>query len=288
MKFKFLSQLLKSDQDIFLYDTWCDDKFDGKIIEVKSWYPNDTLEEYHKNSKITKLDYGVNDITYEINEYGYRTSKENNERRLSGKAKNIIACFGCSNTLGVGLPWKDTWCSILEQNLGDDWLVKNYGRCGASTDTISRLIYNYLKTEKPKAICCFFPHAIRLEGYDDGIMYFTPRHNEAKSLEKYEAYMKLMTEEFGKYLFIKNFKFIETLCKLNDVKFYWNTWCDSILAWDHDKIKDFLDLKNYVSDFDRYYLWEAPKARDNAHYGKIANERIGTDFYKKIIEESGG
>jgi len=269
-----------------LYETWGNDSFDGEIVEVSDWFPMDTLEYYEENIKNgIKLEYGVNDIKYEINEHGYRTTKEINEKILKKENQNIIACFGCSQTFGAGLPWNHTWASILNEKLGKSYIVKNYGINGAANDTISRTIFNYLKTETPKAICCFFPESIRMEAYDkDGLVYYSPSF--INDVEIYHSYMNIMSEEYGDYLFVKNFNFINSMCQANNVKFYWSTWCESVLNWDTENIKTFLNLENYLNNLDMNFLHNAPSARDNAHFGKSVNEKLAEGFYEKIIEEN--
>lgn len=263
---------------------WNNVCFDGEIKTISDWYPVDTLEEYEKNIKNkVKLEYGVNDIKYEINEHGYRTSKKINEKILKKENQNIIACFGCSHTFGAGLPWEHVWTSVLNEKLGENWIVKNYGINGAANDTISRTIYNYLNTETPKIICCFFPESIRMEAYDkDGLMYYSPSF--INDIQTYHSYMNLMTEEYGDYLFVKNFNFISAMCQANNVKFYWSTWCESVLKWNADKIKKFLNLNNYVR---AEFLENELRARDNAHPGRLVNKRLGNGFYEKIIKDGG-
>jgi len=275
--------ITKNFDENFLEECWNSKFFDGEIVGEFDWMGTDKIENYNsKNRK--KSEYGENDIKYEINEYGYRTSKEINKKILSKKHKNIISCFGCSNTFGIGLPWNDVWTSVLNQNFGDEWLVKNYGVSGAAVDTMSRLIYNYTKIEKPKIICCFFPDIYRMEGYDKGINYFTPHFTEKKDIDKHNAYMEFMCEEYGQYIFIKNFKFIETICKLNNIDFYWFSWSNTILDWSSKKIEKYLNIKNYLEGFKKEDFWEDPKARDGLHIGKNISKRIGDSFYQKILK----
>ena len=200
--------------------------------------------------------------------------------------ENNIACFGCSNTFGTGLPWEETWPSVLNKLLGEDWSVKNYGVNGAPMDTISRLIYNYTLSNKPKVICCFLPEIYRMELFSDGFFsHFHLRYSDYQNKEVHDGYLKIMDNEYGLYLFIKNLKFIESICFSKNISLYWCTWDDEILNLMKDKSFTFFDVKNYLSivenvkEFDFY-----PKARDNAHYGKNIHYKIAFEFSKKIKE----
>lgn len=266
---------------------WNNNNFDGKIKSTLEWFGGDNLETYIKNGN---KKYGLKDITYKINEYGYRV----NENNLS--SKNIIACFGCSNTFGQGLPWNETWVSVLNKKLGSKWVTKNYGSCGASNDKISRLISNYLSYNKPKFICCYFPDIFRLEMFDCNgeLKDFTP-HDNNRDVYDYKSYKRISNEEYCVYNFIKNFKFIYNTCKLNKVNFYWNTWSIPILNLGKYGISKMLDFdsftKSLFDDSDIYrdlpenFDWKLITARDGAHLGSFLHEKIAESFYKKIIKD---
>jgi hypothetical protein len=273
--------------NIFL-NHWDCENFNGNISNTLKWIPSDTIETYIKNGN---KKYSENDITYEVNEYGYRTSKESNEVFKD----NLVACFGCSNTFGIGLPLKETWPTILNQMLGDEWSVKNYGVIGASNDTISRLIYNYTLNNKPKIICCYFPEISRIEVVDDDQefiincmfgdldhSYFKRFYNEnelKKIKNTYDAHKIICNEKSCMFNFIKNFKFIETICKLYNIKFYWGTWSSLQYILPNELIKKHFNDKNLIS----YSLIRNDYARDNIHFGKETNKKIANNFFQKII-----
>lgn len=260
-----------------LKNNWNNLNFNGKIIKTVNWFGGETEEEYNKNGN---KEYGPLDVLYEINEYGYRTSKETNDFLN----ENLVACFGCSNTFGSGLPWSEMWSTRLNDKLGSSWCVKNYGVCGASMDTISRLIYNYTISHKPKIICCFFPEIFRMELFsNDKISNFTPVYGKHQSKKIYENYINIINEDFGVYMFVKNFKFIETICKLHDIKLYWSTWSKTIFHFDNEMTKIFLNENGIkVVEHDTHFC-NQPKARDNGHFGREVNEKLAQGFYEKII-----
>lgn len=265
---------------------WGEMNFDGKIQKKSFWWGIDNLKNYLLRGN---KEYSKTDILYEINEYGFRTSKETNNIDNT----NVLACFGCSNTFGQALPWDETWPSVLFNLLNKKFNVKNYGVCGASMDSISRLISNYLEYNKPKIICCFFPCILRVETFiDDNFNNVTPHldnnikqiYNDIKLIEA----LKVTTSiENGLNNFIKNFKFIHNLCKLHDVKFYWYTWSIPILSLNLNTISEILDYDSYlgkeIKDITIFNIMN--HARDGLHFNKDIMKIIANGFYEKIKNE---
>ena len=130
--------------------------FNSVITKTSQWKGTDNEQNYlvRGNRKYSKTS-----ILYEDTEYGFRTSST----EIFNETLDTIACFGCSHTVGVGLFWEETWPYLLGQKLSVKYNIKNYGQGGGSCDLISRLVYNYLLTNKPKAICCLLPDINRTE-----------------------------------------------------------------------------------------------------------------------------
>jgi hypothetical protein len=263
-------------------DVWNNSKFNGKILKKNKWWGSDDLESFERDGHKR---YKIDDINYEINEYGFRTSEDTNDIFK----ENTIACFGCSNTFGQGLPWDETWAQQLQKLMGDYWIAKNYGLCGASFNHISRLIYNYFLSNKAKVVCCFFPEILRLELFSNGNFYnFSPQGNPSVTDSDHKTYTEISSIENCLYGAIRDFKFIETLCELNNAKLYWFTWSEYIINLDNQEIDTLFNYQNFLSGIvdnaDR--LFEYPKARDGFHFGKDINKIIAENFYKKINEKN--
>jgi hypothetical protein len=165
------------------------------------------------------------DVSYTLNDRNFR-------QYMLPKGQYKIACFGCCNTFGYGLNDIDTWPYILNQKLKPGvFEVENYGlgRNG-SNDAICRLIYSYLQTNKPYAIVCLFPPCFLHEFFNDNdelisLSPYVEWRQRIKYYKKLKAYNGLFNDLTSIFNFIKNFKFIETLCKLHNVQFIWHTWC---------------------------------------------------------------
>jgi len=283
-------------------DIWVESKFDGKFDHTMYFYGTDSLDNYDKNGNKT---YSKTDVCYHINEYGYRIPLKTN---FVKDEKPIIACFGCSQTRGVGLPWEQTWPYFLDKQLDFKYSVKNYGIDGASSDTISRLVYNYTLNNNPVAIFCLLPDIYRRELYHSNPDYIFPTNyyrftedleeNIEKTLaecEKYNfnvwdwrAYKQLSNEENGVYNYIKNIKFIELIAKTKNIPLCIFTW--------HEFFMHFIQMGKFKSESmgkltkEQYsYLttdyFKIEKARDNLHYGKKPNSIYADVFYRHIKDK---
>lgn len=283
----FLRKTLDCDS---VLDSWIDEKFDGNYSYTSNWLLSDDEKTYEEfgNKK-----YGKNDISYFINENGFRIPNGNYK-----ESKNTIACFGCSNTFGIGIRWEETWPYLLNQKLGDDFVVKNYGLSGASNDMIARLVCNYLSKHKPKAVCCFFPEIFRIELIEPernyminfanhfyNLLIVDKKYNElniTKNFIKFfRAYQTIFTENNCIYNFIKNYKLVESICKINNVDLYWCSSTILELNMNDEKIKKIFSMDNHVV-IDDSMLKIKELARDNHHNGLKFNEKLSGKFFEKL------
>jgi len=234
-------------------------------------------------------------IEYTENKLGFRIYNEQGGPRT-------VACFGCSNTYGIGLPDHETWPYQLWQALGvKDYTVLNYGRPGGSADTMCRLIYKFLQNHKPKAIICLFPEITRREYYSNSlnqIVNFYPAHRiEGVTDDEFDSMCKTTDYYNGIINFVKNFKSIETLCKLHKVKFLWHTWSPLLLEMPLTDIKELLgtdttmitNRNGRLLDIEKINGIQANmlmKARDGDHTGYMYNKMLVSkfvDLYYKTI-----
>lgn len=82
-------------------------------------------------------------VEYRLNNYGYR-----DEYWIDDDFNDSIWCVGHSDTLGMGVKFEDTYCSLLRT----EYKTINLGIAGASYDTFSRVICSGLSKYKPKLI----------------------------------------------------------------------------------------------------------------------------------------
>lgn len=264
-----------------------ENKFDGKETFKSNWIFSDEEKRYDegKNRRYSKTD-----IVYTLNENSFRVGK-------TTQNPNIVACFGCSQTFGVGLPWEETWPHVLEELSNGKFCTKNYGVSGASNDSICRLILNYLQNNSPSAIVCFFPEISRAEliyPEADNMLFSATKYiketlNDTGSFVGIErgddiynflgAYEKIFNPEYSLYNFTKNFIFINNLCNSKKIPLYWSTWDSVLLSLGENNMKHFFG-DFYVPPEEE--LMYNSFARDNCHYGKEFHEKLAKDFYDNI------
>jgi hypothetical protein len=260
------------------------------------WMLTDTEENFKVRGN---KNYKNETISYETNNAGYRLTT----RKEDVSDKKIIACFGCSQTFGIGLKYEDTWPSILENMLGANFIAHNYGVPGASFDTIARLIHNYLLTETPAAICCLLPDMFRREMFDSNSLTVPKNYSNLYgetdeftiselckkhdyNIIDFRSYKRLSGEENSIFNFIKNLKLIETLCLMNNIPLVLTTWDIYILnclklPQNKKTFNNFVEPSE--SDFDFFLKWDdMEKSRDGIHLGRAPLKKHAELLYDRL------
>jgi hypothetical protein len=208
------------------------------------WLPMDTESLYKENlkNKYDLLHYHNwidNKFTYKFNSAGFRSDEfEEN--------KSSIVFLGCSMTVGIGVPYENTWSKIVSEEL--NLKCYNFGIGGSSNDTAFRYAYTWLGKIKP-SICVFCQtFSDRIEIWQDGKII----SNIAEEHPKFYLGTWQSTSLNKEILAEKNCLSIQHLCHRYNIKF--------VHASVHDI--EFLDL-----------------ARDLAHPGIESNRQ----FSKTIL-----
>jgi hypothetical protein len=204
-------------------------------------------------------------IKYRFNRYGFRDINWNED-----DFPKSIFCFGCSQTVGVGIEEDLTWTKIVSKKL--EIPVCNMGITGASNDTISRTLISATSYCKPKAVFCLLTNPERREIIKKNVMITVfPRINEVADHHKkkyidpqdFNCYINNSDEVSDQYNRDKNILLIKS-------------WCES------QRID--LILADYSIPVREIILQDM--AADGRHIGKRTHEQIANFFtvaYKKII-----
>jgi len=227
--------------------------------------------------------YYSKDFSYTLNKNAFRSYN------IPEKSEKIF-CYGCSNTFGFGLADDETWPYLLSSRFNFELHPHNYGLIGGSADTISRLIYQTISNEKPKAVFILFPGMYRKEYVTDDsrVINFNvatangKTHNNSRNSyydscrEQYSCYLKITNPNESFFNFVKNFKFIESLLK--DIPLIWGTTCKT-LSQSHDILSKYLNITNMI-DTSKFNDIPNNFARDGEHYSYNYNEWVADRFYE--------
>ncbi len=93
-------------------------------------------------------------ISYKINSQGFRCDEFETDQPC-------MIALGCSYTMGIGLPVKNLWHTIIGQKLG--LKVYNLGWGGISADTCFRLAQYWIPILKPQLVAMLTPPRTRIE-----------------------------------------------------------------------------------------------------------------------------
>lgn len=211
---------------------------------------SDTEENYDKNPSPHWAKYSVN---YKFNSYGFRSREF--ETNITSP---VLLTFGCSHTVGVGIPVEDNWPEQLGAKYFPNHLVYNAGLGGANSDTVARLAANMIPIIKPDLVAILWPNMHRFETYHHDANRTGTRFNGPWSIDKD---LKTYFEDNNCYNNqTKNKLVVELLQKIYNFKYL------------------LLDVEKAITDHDGYgYL----KARDNQHFCGWWHRDVMEDFYQQ-------
>jgi hypothetical protein len=213
-------------------------------------------------------------IKYKFNNFSYRCDNFTDNIGLDN-----FYFSGCSNTLGVGLPYESTWAYQLNKTLGG----KDYINLGINGGSASQIVYDaYRFIEnfgKPKAIFLLFPN---LERYP----FFTQQQHGAELVNTHwnngsEAALNDVLKTTNPYdssvfAFYNLVYSFELYCKALDIPLFWTCWDQALrrIITEYDLL-----INNYVNleDYEHIILDEnipegfsekyRDEARDHVHFG---------------------
>jgi hypothetical protein len=214
------------------------DTITNNISFAKKLYHNTFSDLLITNNK-TDIDNRVND--YYLNSQNFRDKKE----WVSEDPAEIVA-LGCSLTYGLGIPQEYNWPSIVQSKTGNT--VANLGICGASAELNLNSFLLYLdRVGKPKYVLACFADYLRYSHIADGKFYNVdgPEAKKVVSFLRTSDYttgkiniknkiiklpgeaIDLIPAQESLHQYISSIYIIEKICKLLDIKFYWETWSET-------------------------------------------------------------
>jgi hypothetical protein len=230
--------------------------------------PNLQLEFYGTDIK-ERIDptWQGNCISYKFNSSGLRMNKE-----LKDVDKNYIVAFGCSHTVGVGLPLEDTWIHLASVELNIDYI--NSAVVGSSVKLNAVNFFNMLNTVDvlPKAVIFAWPSSIRYCFFhNQQFVFYLPNYipTDTQYSKFSESYRSLLMTDFNVTESAMYRNMIKTTCSRLGITY---------IDFGFDQNDEFTITEN----IDIIKLEQPEYARDGSHFG-ISYHRLAADLVKNIL-----
>jgi hypothetical protein len=163
--------------------------------------------------------YNNDNFTYNFNSYGYRMDKELDDVNFD----NYIAFFGCSYTVGVGLPLKETYAYRVASELGVDYVNAALGG-GSPMFVYNNFIKMFTTAPKrPKAVIINWPDIYRTMYWFDNDLQFKGPNFPANSQGDYwrDSYKAFISEKSNiENVFSLYRDTIRLVCELSNCKIF--------------------------------------------------------------------
>lgn len=245
-------------------------------------------------------------FTYKFNDSGYRMNQNLDDINFN----NYIAFFGCSYTVGVGLPLEDTYAYKIAKGAGVDYV--NAGVGGVSCDFV---FYNFIKMissapKMPKAVIINWPDISRTSyWYQEDIIHFAPVLSFDVTDKKCSNAVKFWNQNYKTFILedshvANRFAFLRTsiqlICETNKIKLFefsseqshkdFSKFKIEYIAWLPEwpidlKGKDLLNFQNqnFARDIlpENYSIWPASK-HDKNQFGRA---HPGIKFQNKVVDK---
>ncbi len=241
-----------------------------------AWLLGDNLENYRRHGGHPI--YGENDVIYRFNSLGYRCPEFDVEADIR------VVTVGCSYVLGQAVPqpaiFHELFAERLRGELTKKVVVWNLGRCGASNDYISRLLYLAIPRLDPHIVLINFTRGARREYIsvqDRFISYnpaFEPTDEVTRSIYRQ---MAALSSPFDDQLnFFKNYKSVESLLA-------GRLWIFSHMQpQEFEPITGHMNLSRYAGPF-----LTVDRARDGGHPGPESHRCLAELYWAKFSELGG-
>ena len=238
-------------------------------------------EEKEKSEQAMKdqlTTYSENDVTYYVNECGFR-----GDWKLGEQNDNVLGVFGCSFTYGIGTAEQDLFSSLIANHLNCQ--AFNFGVPGGSFNRACRYYSVVSKYQKFKYVIFVIPHIGRLEfpKYKDKVlttMNIIPNWvSKNREDEKFrEKVYSVFDDDYLKFDTLRNLEHAISISQHNNTKIYFSSWDIPT----YDLIHDFLGADSNMLlpwfQFNRD-VSIVPRARDGDHPGLVCNHQ----FYERSI-----
>jgi hypothetical protein len=233
----------------------------------------------------------------QTNSYGYRSEP------FSTKHNGLHILFsGCSNTIGEGLFFRETWaCKVFQEinkaNIASGFYNLSLGGIGFTT-IIANIFKYFNQYGNPDVIFINLPDLLRFYSYDkktNQYFYSSKIEHDFSNMEK-----ELENSVYAlKLLLYHYYLMLETYCKTNNIKLISFTWdlekrknvLSTLELFQEFGFKSFMpinedDLVEHISDYGLSHPEEKEFAifsRDGQHSGIAVNDFWSKKVFQKYL-----
>jgi hypothetical protein len=225
-------------------------------------------------------------IAYEMNKYGYRTSKD----AEIASQYNVLA-LGCSWTMGIGVDNDLIWPTLMGNKLGK---VYNYGMYGASVSFVAKTLFKFVSSELiPDIVLIMWPGFSRRDYITEAgefrkIGGFRAATNEDpvwRNNEEDLLFLQLRNDNQDLMEFWEAYNFVETVSKLYNIKVF-----HTVAGYYYEIYKNLKPKLENTINYRRFYeprdcYQNDHKAADKQHPGKAWHENFANGFYSFIKDK---
>jgi len=242
----------------------------GQQVE---WLFGDNPENYRRRGGHPI--YGEKDITYRFNSLGYRCPE------FDVEAETRIVAIGCSCVLGEALPQEALFHEIFAERLRAESKRKvvlwNLGKCGASNDYISRLLYLAVPRLDPDIVLINFTGVARREylSVQDRLISYNPAVEPSEPVvgEIYRHIAALGSRFDDELNFFRNYKAVEHLLAGRQWLF------SHVNPREFAPVTAHLDLSRCAGR-----LHVVDKARDGGHPGPESHRLLAGQYWARFTQ----
>jgi hypothetical protein len=228
-------------------------------------------------------DYSLDEVTYKVNEFGYR-----GEWTDFSNAANSIATFGCSFTFGVGSSIDNLWTEILAKKLNK--FLYNFGVGGTGIEHCA-LIYSLLSHFVHfDTVIVMVPQYSRVLFPKISPRNFLEMNNFLREWSVKGAYTEALRSKVYDlydnshllYKLLYNINLMINVAKINNTKIYFGSWHEHTHNFMTEIFSDKINILPLflVKPDTNWY-----PGRDGSHAGKVSNNLMAENFYN-ILKSS--
>ena len=212
-------------------------------------------------------------ITYEMNEYGYRTSKTVRE-----VPQYNVLTLGCSWTMGIGVDNNLIWPTLMGDRLGR---MHNYGMYGVSTSFITKTLYKFLNSIKTPDYITETGEFRKIGGFRTATNKDPVWRNNEEDL----LFLQLRNDNQDLMEFWEAYQFVESLSKLYRIKTFHTVagYYYEIYKKLKPKLENTINYRTFYEPRDCYQ--NDHKAADQQHPGEAWHKAFADGFYGFIKDK---